>query len=159
MRVLIVSDTHRKHENYLEAVRKNQPLDLVIHCGDVEGGEYVISEAAGCPVEIVQGNNDYFCDLPREKEVQLGKYKAMVVHGHQYGVNMGYERLADEARSRGMDMVMYGHTHRPVLVKEKGVLVINPGSLTYPRQEGRRHSYALMEIKAEGEPRVQIIYL
>lgn len=143
----------------MEAVKRSQPLDLVIHCGDVEGGEYLIAEAAGCPVEIVQGNNDYFCDLPREKELQLGEYRIMVVHGHQYGVNMGYEGLVDEARFRGVDMVMYGHTHRPIVIQEEGVTIINPGSLTYPRQEGRRPSYVLMETKPEREPEFEILYL
>ncbi|MGN0308243.1 MAG: metallophosphoesterase family protein, partial [Lachnospiraceae bacterium] len=141
MRVLIVSDTHRKHDNYLAAVEKSKPLDMVIHCGDAEGGEYLIAEACGCPVEIVRGNNDYFSELPREKEFQLGKYRVLLVHGHQYCVTLGHEGLVEEAVDRGVDMVVYGHTHRPVVVKEKGILVVNPGSLTYPRQEGRRPSY------------------
>lgn len=159
MKVLIVSDTHRKHDNYMKAVKSCQPLDMVVHCGDVEGGEYVIAEAAGCPVEIIQGNNDYFSDLPREKEFKLGKYKVLLVHGHQYCVSLGHEALVEEARARGADMVMYGHTHRPVVTRENGVTVINPGSLTYPRQEGRQPSYVLMETDADGEAAFQIYYL
>lgn len=159
LKVLVVSDTHRRHDRYLEAVKKNQPLDLVIHCGDVEGGEYLIGEACGCAAEIVRGNNDYFCELPKEREVELAGYRAMIVHGHQYGVNMGHEGLVDEARSRGMDMVMYGHTHRPVVVKEQGILVINPGSLTYPRQEGKHPSYVLLEVEEGREPHAEIVYL
>lgn len=159
MRVLIVSDTHRRHNDYLEAVKQNQPLDMVIHCGDVEGGEYLIEEAAGCPVEMIQGNNDYFCDLPREKEFALGKYKVMLVHGHQYRVNFGYEELVEEARARGVDIVMCGHTHRPVVVRQKGVIVVNPGSLTYPRQEGRQPSYIIMETDKQGEASFKIIYM
>lgn len=159
MRVLIVSDTHRRHDNYLEAVKRCKPLDMVIHCGDVEGGEYLIAEAAGCPVEIVRGNNDYFSDLPREKEVQLGKYRVLVVHGHQYCVNLGHQALVEEAVERGVDMVMYGHTHRPVISQERGVTVVNPGSLTYPRQEGKCPSYVLMETDRSGEAGFQIFYL
>ena len=44
---------------------------------------------------------------------------------------------------------MYGHTHTPVVEEENGILVINPGSLTFPRQQGRRPSYAVMEIEEE----------
>jgi len=159
VRVLIVSDTHRRHDNYIKALECCRPLDMVIHCGDVEGGEYLIEEAAGCPVEMVQGNNDYFSDLPKEREFQLGKYKVLLVHGHQYCVNLGYKILAEEARARGMDMVMYGHTHRPIVVREEGVTVINPGSLTYPRQEGRQPSYILMEMKEGEDASFQIFYL
>ena len=57
MKVLIVSDTHRKNDNYFKVLDIHKP-DLVIHCGDVEGSEYALSEAAECPVQIVLGNND-----------------------------------------------------------------------------------------------------
>ena len=37
MRILIVSDTHRENKNYFKVLEKLQPLDMIIHCGDVEG--------------------------------------------------------------------------------------------------------------------------
>lgn len=67
MRILIVSDTHRQNNNYLKVLERVKPVDMVIHCGDVEGSEYTISKSAGCPVEMVAGNNDYFTDLPRKR--------------------------------------------------------------------------------------------
>ena len=159
MRILIVSDTHGRNNIYLELVEKWKPLDLVIHCGDVEGSEYLVSQAAGCKTVIVQGNNDYFSDLPREIEMEIGKCKVMITHGHPYYVNMGHEFLAKEAAARRIDMVMYGHTHRPVIERINGVLVMNPGSLTYPRQEGRKSSYILMEMDRQGELIPKIYYL
>lgn len=125
-------------------------IDLLVHCGDVEGSEYLISEAAGCPVEMVQGNNDYFSSLPRETEFLIGDYKVWVTHGHNYYVSMGYEILKEEARSREVHIVMCGHTHRPVIEQERDLTLINPGSLSYPRQEGRVPSYVLMEIDQKG---------
>ena len=50
MKVLIVSDTHRKNDNYFKALELVEP-DLVIHCGDAEGAEYVLTNAAACPVQ------------------------------------------------------------------------------------------------------------
>lgn len=125
-------------------------IDLLVHCGDVEGSEYLISEAAGCPAEMVQGNNDYFSSLPRETEFMIGDYKVWATHGHNYYVSMNYEILKEEARSRGVDIVMCGHTHRPVIDQESDLTLINPGSLSYPRQEGRVPSYVLMEIDRKG---------
>ena len=151
MRVLVVSDTHGRNGGYLDILEQSEKMDMVIHCGDVEGSEYLISESAGCKTVIVQGNNDYFSDLPREMIVQLGKYKALVTHGHAYYVNMGYEHLVREAKKRKVDMVIYGHTHRPVITEENGIKVLNPGSLTYPRQEGRKYTYIIMEIDETGE--------
>lgn len=151
MRILIVSDTHGRNSGYLEVLEKHEKMDMVIHCGDVEGSEYLIAEAAGCKSVIVQGNNDFFSDLPSETIVQLGNYKALVTHGHRYYVSMGYEHLVREAKKRHLDVVIYGHTHRPVIAREDGILVINPGSLTYPRQEGRQCTYIIMEITEDGE--------
>ncbi|NLL78823.1 MAG: metallophosphoesterase [Clostridiales bacterium] len=145
MKILIVSDTHRKHENYLKVLEKEAPLDMVIHCGDAEGAEYLIGEAAGCPLHIVLGNNDFFSDLPREIETEICGKKIWITHGHNYYISMGSEMLKQEAKSRGMDIVLYGHTHRPVVDVEEGLTAVNPGSLSYPRQEGRRPSYAVME--------------
>ena len=148
MRVLIVSDTHRKNENYFKALELVKP-QLVIHCGDAEGSEYALSEAADCPVQIVLGNNDFFSYLPKELELRLGSFRVWVTHGHNYYVSMGRERIKREAAVRGMDIVIYGHTHKPVVDKKDGVIAVNPGSLSYPRQEGRRPSYIVMEVKGK----------
>ena len=156
MKVLIVSDTHGRNGAYLDLLEQSEKMDMVIHCGDVEGSEYLISESAGCRTVIVQGNNDYFSDLPREAVVKLGKYKALVTHGHPYYVNMGYDHLVREAKKRKMDMVIYGHTNRPVITEENGIKVLNPGSLTYPRQEGRKYTYIIMEIDDDGEVQCEL---
>ncbi len=159
MRILIVSDTHRRNENFLQVIETENPFDLVIHCGDVEGSEYVISQAAGCPVEFVQGNNDFFSDLPREKELTIGNYKVWVLHGHNYYVSMNYETIKNEAMDRGVDIVMCGHTHRPVIETDGNLTIINPGSLSYPRQENRRPSYVIMELGEDDKPHYTLRYL
>lgn len=146
MKVLIVSDTHRKNENYFKAVSLVKP-DLVIHCGDAEGSEHILTGAVDCPVQIVLGNNDFFSCLPKELELKLGFYKIWVAHGHNYYVSMGNEVIKREAAARGMDIVIYGHTHKPAVDTKGSVIAVNPGSLSYPRQEGRRPSYIVMEVE------------
>ncbi len=158
MKVLIVSDTHKRNENYFKVVEMHKP-DMVIHCGDVEGSEYALSEAAGCPVHMVLGNNDFFSDLPRELVLDIGPYKVWVTHGHNYYVSMGNETIKREAKARGMDIVCYGHTHRPVVDIDDDVIAVNPGSLAYPRQEGRLPSYVIMEIDRFGESHFTIAYV
>lgn len=144
-KILVVSDTHRKLTNLQRALEAEKGADLLIHLGDIEGDEEEIRRLAGCPVEMVKGNNDFFCALPREEEIWLAGHKAFLTHGHDYGVSVGNEILRDEARARGCDIVMYGHTHRPVLDENDGGLtVLNPGSLSYPRQMDRRPSYAVI---------------
>lgn len=159
MKILIVSDTHKKHDNLVRILEQEENIDLMIHLGDSEGYEDYIAELAGCPLEIVSGNNDFFTDLDREKVLEVGKYQVLITHGHYYYVAMGLEDLRKEALGRGMDIVMFGHTHRPYLNSSKGVTMLNPGSVSYPRQEGHKPSYALMEIDEEGEAHFCLKYL
>lgn len=159
MKILIVSDTHGKHENLEILLEQVAPIDLLIHLGDAEGCEDYIEALAECPIEIVSGNNDFFSMLPREKELQLGKYKILITHGHYYYVNEGIREIQTEAVSRDCDIVMFGHTHRPVIDYGKNVITINPGSLTYPRQEGKRPSYILMDLDEDGNANFDLEYL
>lgn len=158
MKILIVSDTHRQNNAYLKIVQLHKP-DMIIHCGDAEGAEYLLSQAADCPVHIVLGNNDFFSELPRELELTICGYKVWVTHGHNYYVSMGNETIKREAIARGADIVCYGHTHRPVIDLDDDVIALNPGSLSYPRQENRKPSYIIMETDAEGELHFTIAYL
>ena len=82
-----------------------------------------------------------------------------ITHGHYYGVSIAFDQLAEAARSRGCNAAFFGHIHVPVVEKEAGVLLVNPGSLAFPRQRGRRPSYAVMETEGKGEMHVEIRYL
>ena len=159
MKILIVSDTHGYDENLEEAVSAEAPFDYLIHCGDVEGREIFIEALAECPCCIVAGNNDFFSDLPREQEICLEGKKILVTHGHYYRVSVGMEDIVDEARSRGCDAVLFGHIHRPVAEVRDGILVVNPGSLAFPRQNGKRPTYAVMEAEQGKDLQVEIVYM
>ena len=151
MKILIVSDTHGRHRNLEEVLDREGPIDMLVHLGDVEGGEDYICALADCETHIIAGNNDFFSELDREKEINIGKYRVLLTHGHYYNVSLGVERLELEARERNLDIIMYGHTHRPFYEVHNGVIILNPGSLSYPRQEGRKPSYMVMEIDENGE--------
>ncbi|MBS6117860.1 MAG: metallophosphoesterase [Clostridiales bacterium] len=159
MKILVVSDTHGRDRDLERAVEREAPFDRLIHCGDVEGREIFIEALADCPCCIVAGNNDFFCDLPREQEIMVGGKKALVTHGHYYGVSIDLSGIADEARSRGCEIAFFGHTHKPVVAEKDGVLVINPGSLSYPRQSGHKSSYVVLNTDIRGNVEAEIKYL
>lgn len=159
MKILIVSDTHRKDSNLERVLEAEGPVDRLIHLGDLEENESVIQKMADCPIDIVSGNNDYFCDFPKEKEIMLGSYKTLLTHGHYYYVSLDTKMLTREAQARGFDIVMYGHTHRPRVEQKGSLWLINPGSLSYPRQEGRKPSYIVMELREDGKAGFEIKYL
>lgn len=159
MRVLIVSDTHGRHGGFDRALQEAGDIDVLIHLGDVEGDETYIDAVVDCEKHIVRGNNDFFSDLPREEEFYLGKHKVFITHGHAYYVSLDPEYIRQEGRARGADIVMFGHTHRPFFEENDGIVVLNPGSLSFPRQEGRKGSYMMMEIAEDGELRFEQKYL
>ena len=132
MKILIVSDTHGRLENLERVIEMTKPIDALIHLGDVEGQEDYIRRLVPCAAYMVSGNNDFFSMLPRELEFELGKYKVLITHGHYYYVSLN---------------------------TEDGITILNPGSLSYPRQEGRRPSYMIMSIDEAGEARYEICYL
>lgn len=159
MRILIVSDTHKDNRNYYTALERERPLDMVIHCGDSGGDELHLEDVAGCPFYIVAGNTDYYSSLPRELFVEVEGHRVLVTHGHKYYVNDGPDTLRAYAKGEGADIVFYGHTHVPDLDFDDDVAVVNPGSLSYPRQENRRPSYAVMEIDRRGKVHYDIVFL
>lgn len=166
MRILIVSDTHRRDENLKEVIRRTGPLDMLIHLGDTGGSEHAIVTwvSEDYDLEIILGNNDFFLCLDKEKELVIGRYKTLLTHEHYYNVSVGTEYLKREARARDFDIVMFGHTHRPFyeVEKEEGdrdLIVLNPGNLSYPHQDGHKSSFMLMKIDKEGEAHFSLNFL
>ena len=151
MKILICSDTHRVNDNFYRMLEEVPSVDLIIHCGDAEGTECEMEAIAGCEMEVVSGNNDFFTVLPKERVLDIAGNKILVTHGHYYRVSAGYERLAEEAAARGCNMAFFGHTHLPYMGEVNGVFLVNPGSLTYPRQFGRVPTYVIMEVDDKGE--------
>lgn len=159
MKILIVSDTHGRHGNLDEVLEREGKIDMLLHLGDVEDDEHYIEAIAEYPVHMLSGNNDFFSYLPGEKEIKIGKYRVFMTHGHGHYVSINTKRLREAARARGVDIVMFGHTHKPYIDVEGDLKVINPGSLSYPRQEGRRASYVIMEINANGDASFELKFV
>lgn len=165
-KILIVSDSHRRNDNLFRVIEKVKPIDLFIHCGDIEGDDQQFEAEAQCPIQVVAGNNDFYYRYERAKVFEIGKYKIYLTHGHHHGVHYGMERLIESGRAAEADIIMFGHTHVPSIqyVKPEDndgrpMTILNPGSLTYPRQPGRKPSYIIMEIDRMGEAHFTINYL
>lgn len=156
MRILVVSDTHGFAERLEAVLAETGPVHALIHCGDVEGQESYVQSLVDGPCYMVSGNNDWGSELPREIETTIGDYRVFITHGHRYGVSLGTERMRDEAMSRKAHIAIFGHTHRPLVETHGGLTLLNPGSLTYPRQIGRKPTYILMETDREHEARFSI---
>ncbi|MBQ9764736.1 MAG: metallophosphoesterase [Lachnospiraceae bacterium] len=164
MRILVVSDTHGRLDGLRKALDAEGKLDWLLHMGDVGGQEDEIADLANakrCMLACVKGNNDIFSDLANELMLNIGGYKIWMTHGHRYNVYSGIASIKNTAIMKGADIVMYGHTHSPLvdIDKENRITIINPGSLTSPRQIGRKLSYIMMEICEGKEPTYEIKFV
>ena len=107
MRILIVSDTHGKNENFEKVIEREGFFDMVFHLGDIEGGELFIYVVSKCPLHVVQGNNDFFSALPKEKELEIGNHKILLTHGHYYYVSVGMQELRRVASQNDYTLVFF----------------------------------------------------
>lgn len=151
MRILVISDSHGKNDDVKQVLEQAGEIDMFIHLGDIERGPEYIKGLAKCETHMVAGNNDYDIALPDTDSFMIADKKVFITHGHRFYVGSGVEKLRQYALDNGYDIVMYGHTHVPFLDIGKDVTVLNPGSLSYPRQDGRKHTFMLIEVDKEGE--------
>jgi putative phosphoesterase len=120
-RVGLISDTHGLLRP--EAVEALQGSELIIHAGDVGNPEILESLRGIAPVVAVRGNVDtmqWAQRLPLTAVAEAGAVLIYVLHD----VNA----IDLNPRAAGFQIVVSGHSHKPVKMEREGVLFVNPGS-------------------------------
>jgi putative phosphoesterase len=130
-------------------------VELILHAGDVGGDEILDELALIAPVRAVYGNTDA-AGQPRLRdsiEVTIDDVSIHVSHGHELGSPVPAKLLERYAA----DVVVYGHTHRPLIAKADGRLVLNPGAAG-PRRFDILPSVARLTIAA-GRAEAELVAL
>ena len=128
MKILIFSDSHGSLAPMLEIVESQRPQE-VFHLGDYLEDAQALSHAyPDLPVTMVPGNCDGWTGLPGQLVVERGGVPILLSHGHVWQVKSGPERALEAARAAGAQVLLYGHTHRPVCRREGELWVCNPGA-------------------------------
>ena len=158
LRILIMSDSHGRNENVELAIAQVREeigeFQMLIHLGDV-GDAREIESLAGVPCYIVRGNTDYDAKLLNANVIEAGGHRIFATHGHLYQVDMRLDLLRFAALENDCDIAMYGHTHVPYLEEDPDdVTILNPGSISKPRQSDHHYTYMVMEIDDEDEDEV-----
>lgn len=121
LRVGVISDTHGLLRP--EAAAFLRGCDHIVHGGDITDAAVLEKLSKIAPVTAVRGNNDRgaWAEKIRETElVRIGDIHVYAIHD-----------LADldiDPRAAGVDVVISGHTHKPLTQERDGVLFVNPGS-------------------------------
>ena len=133
MKILVVSDNHREEKILTEIVQKmGDQVDLMIHCGD---SELAHDQEPMSNFKAVKGNNDYGLSYPNELVINAGQEQLYLTHGHLQRVNFSLTPLILTGQEKGASIVCYGHTNQLGAVYDHQMLIINPGSISFPRGE------------------------
>ena len=136
MRILVISDTHGKIDRVIEVYNKlaaEAPVDRIVHCGDFYSDAREIRARLGAPMLAVKGNCDGCFDSESYGILETEFGNIFVTHGHMEDVQFSMQKLFYRAQEMGCVGAFFGHTHRSVFVETGGVSLLNPGSLSLPR--------------------------
>lgn len=156
-RIGVISDTHGLLRPEVFDVFSG--VDLIIHAGDIGPIDLLDDLRAIAPVRAVWGNTDDFGirrAVPEIVEEEIEGLSFVVVHGHQLG-----SPTPENLTERWPDalVIIYGHTHRPLLtLVDRVVTVMNPGGA------GRRRfdlppSVGILELEPGIPPRGRLVPL
>ena len=148
----LISDTHGLLRPEVFAALSG--AEIILHAGDV--GEGVLDELATiAPVRAVYGNTDApgTPGLEPEIEMTVEGLRVHVSHGHEVG-SPTPQRLLERYDA---DVIVYGHTHRQLVTRVGGRLVINPGAAGHRRFD-LKPSVARLTI-ASGTAEVELVPL
>lgn len=142
MNILIFSDSHGETTNMIDIISDKNP-DYIIHLGDFADDSKILSHLFK-HVIYVKGNNDNCDDSDNYKIVTIDNFRFFICHGHNFDVYLGQDKLIEMAALNNCNVALYGHTH----IKHKSIyndiLILNPGSISYPRDDTK--SYAQITI-------------
>lgn len=124
IRIGLISDTHGMVRASVHEALVG--VSQILHAGDVGGADVLAELGTIAPVRAVYGNTDLPGDpsLAQAIETVVGGVRIHVSHGHELGSPTPDALLATYAA----DVIVYGHTHRQLVARADGRLVVNPGA-------------------------------
>jgi hypothetical protein len=149
----LVSDTHGLVRP--EIFTALGGVELILHAGDVGGQSILVELATIAPVRAVFGNTDSPGEpgLDGRLLVEIEGVSIHVSHGHEVGAPTPQKLLARYTA----DVIVYGHTHKPLVERFGPRLVVNPGAAG-PRRFDLKPSVARMTVN-QGQVEVEILWL
>lgn len=141
MKVGVISDTHGLLRP--EALAALEGCALIVHAGDIGKPQVLEALAALAPLRVVRGNNDVALPwaqrLPDVERFEVQGWQVLLVHD-----------LADVPAhlDQGVQWVITGHSHKPLIEQREGCLYLNPGSAG-PRRFSLPVTLALVEVGAD----------
>lgn len=151
--LLVVSDTHGDAGALVRALlwAKARSISAMAFLGDgLPDLQRAFARASFHPrCCAVRGNGDYDPDVPFLRTLDVGGRILLATHGHMNAVQDTLDSLVFAAKMAGAEAALFGHTHVPFLAEYRGILAVNPGSLSRPRG-GSLPSFATISCPPSG---------
>ena len=149
----LISDTHGLLRSDVHTAFAG--VELILHAGDVGEGEILRELELIAPTRAVSGNTDPPGDpeLVERIDITIGGVSIHVSHGHEVGSPTPAKLL----ERYDADVIVYGHTHRQLVVQAQNRWVINPGAAG-PRRFDLQPSVAKLTI-ANGRISIDLVPL
>lgn len=132
MKIAVISDSHNIENNIRNIIKYLEDADILIHCGDGADDIRLIEEYFNGKIYIVKGNCDFGEIYPEQLLIELNGKKIFIAHGHKHNVKMNYNNIFYKALEVGADIVTFGHSHKAIILENRGVTLMNPGSISLP---------------------------
>ena len=137
MKLLVFSDTHNDPERMPIVLESEENVTACFFLGDGSADADVLQQRyPAMPLYRVAGNCDLASLDPLEGLAAFGGLLFFYTHGHTYGVKYRLDSLSEASKTRGANVVLFGHTHVPFLEYVDNLYLFNPGSLSEPRMGG-----------------------
>jgi putative phosphoesterase len=151
--LLVVSDTHGDVESLRRVLTwaKARSIRTLAFLGDgLSDLTRAFDRASFFPnCFAVRGNGDYDASVPFHRTLEVAGRRFLMTHGHLSAVQDTLDSLVFSARAANAEAALFGHTHVPCRAEIRGVLALNPGSLSRPRG-GCEPSFATVLCPASG---------
>ena len=129
MKILVLSDSHGRVENAVQAVEITRP-DAIFHLGDGwRDAQELSARFPDIPLTQVPGNCDFGTLSQAELLVCLEGHTLLLAHGHTLSVKQSLLPAMYRAQEVGAEMLLYGHTHFASIDERNGIFFLNPGSI------------------------------
>ena len=146
-KIAIISDTHGFTKYIDEILENNNNLDLLVHLGDcIDDYNEMVNKLKDLKSIYIYGNHDMDWLEPREIIISVEGNKIYATHGDKFDIKLGIDKLLKRAKELGANIVLYGHNHIQKCFQKEGIIFINPGSLSQPRENNCLYSYTILTI-------------
>ena len=174
MRIGLISDTHipeARHELWPQVFTAFAGVDYILHAGDIHDLVVIDQLSDVAPTYVARGNGDDGSGgrpiQPFDKRlrdawlVELGGLRIGITHDvpiPEFPPNLTLERaMMRYFGTTELDVLIYGDTHVEAIDHINGVLCVNPGSPTYPRNlDTQLGTIGFLEIDEHGKPEATI---